>query len=341
MKQAKKPNGKPLKWSYRIAIVIVSLFAFWSVCFWLMDLDVKTDFKPGATFSVPYAQELGLDPMEVLNASLDDLKIRYFRIPAYWSLLQPKNDGFDWTVLDRQLDAIASRGGKVTLAIGQKLPRWPECWMPDWVMQLSETERETALKRYLTATVERYKNHPAVDMWQVENEAHFPFGTCPAYRSDLLDEELALVRALDNTKPIATTDSGELSFWSIGRKVDQLGTSVYRVVVSPVGVFRYWFLPPQLYLRKAQILGWLMGFKHVYVSEFQMEPWVKTTIPQSTLEEQSKTMDLKQFNDNIRFAKRMGMERVDFWGVEWWYWLKTKLDMPQYWEGAKTLYANP
>lgn len=345
MQKKKSPNTIPdnqrqklIRWSVRLGLALATVIAVWGLAFFLMDLDLKTDFRPGVTFSAPYATQLGLDPQTTLDATLDELGVRYFRIPAYWSMVEPNRGAWDWSLLDGQLDSIAQRNGKVTLAIGQKLPRWPECWIPEWALNLSESEREIALKDYLTQTVSRYKNHPAVEMWQVENEAHFAFGICPKYSTDLLDREIALVRSLDSTKPIATTDSGELSWWTVGRKVDRLGTSVYRVVVGPTGIFSYWFVPPQIYLRKAQILGWLWGIKDVYVSELQMEPWVKDTIPNSTREEQAKTMDLERFKKNAAFAKRMGLERIDFWGVEWWYWLKTTQQQPEYWEQAKTLF---
>jgi hypothetical protein len=314
-----------------------SLLAY-AIAFECMNLPMPKPTAPGVTFSSPYAKELGLDPDQALAATLDDLKVRHFRIPAYWSLLESKKGEWDWTWLDRELDDIAARGGTGTLAIGQKLPRWPECWIPAWAMKLSETEREEALDVYLTAVVKRYQRHAAVTAWQVENEANFPFGTCPKYRETLLDDELSLVRSLDASKPILTTDSGELSFWSVGKRVDRLGTSVYRVVIGPLGIFRYDFVPPQLYLRKAQLLSWLIGIKGVYVSEFQMEPWVETVIPEATLAEQFRTMDLTDFKRNAAFSQRMGMDRIDYWGVEWWWWLKTTQQHPEFWEFAKTLF---
>lgn len=321
-----------------IAGPILGLALIYGLAFLAMDLDVPKPKTTGVTFSRPYAKELGLDPVETLTATLDDLKVRNFRIPAYWSLLEPKQGEWDWSWLDNDLDAIAARGGTVTLAIGQKLPRWPECWIPDWALKLTEGQREKVLNAYLTAVVQRYSRHPAVTVWQVENEADFPFGVCPEYRKTLLDDELALVRSLDASKPIVTTDSGELSFWSVGKRVDRLGTSVYRVVIGPLGILRYSFIPPQLYLRKAQLLGWLIGIKEVYVSEFQMEPWVTSVIPEATLEEQFRTMDLEDFKRNAAFSQRMGIDKIDYWGVEWWWWLKSEQQQPEFWEFAKTLF---
>lgn len=320
--------------SLTLAVLIIVFIAF----FQSMNLNLNNDFTPGVTFSRPYAEDLGVSPDEALIAALDDLGVRHFRIPAYWNLLQPSKYTWDWQWLDRDLDAIAERNGTVTLAIGHKLPRWPECWTPTWARGYSQTQAEEAVKVYLKEVVTRYKNHPAVVSWQVENEPNFPFGICPEIRKDFIDEEIAYVRSLDPSKPIATTDSGELTLWGLGGKVEHLGVSVYRVVKGPLGIFRYWFVPPQLYLRKGQIASYFYGTETVYISEFQMEPWVDKTIPESTLEEQFQTFDLKQMQENIAYAKRMGVPRIDFWGVEWWYYMKETHERPEFWEEAKNLF---
>jgi Beta-galactosidase len=324
---------------FKLVFIItgVSVIAFVTI-FQTMNININKDFQAGVTFSRPYAVDLGVSPDEALIASLDELGIRHFRIPAYWNLLQPSKYVWDWDWLDRDLNAIAEREGSVTLAIGHKLPRWPECWTPTWVRGYSEAELEESVKIYLKEVVTRYKDHPAVTGWQVENEPNFPFGICPEIRKDFIDEEIAFVRELDHTKPIATTDSGELTLWGLGSKVQHLGFSVYRVVKSPVGIFRYWFVPPQLYLRKSQVAKLFYGTEKIYVSEFQMEPWVDATIPESTLEEQYQTFDLEQMQKNIEYAKKMGVPRIDFWGVEWWYYMKVVHDKPEFWEESKNLF---
>jgi hypothetical protein len=330
-----KPKTKKLviKISLAVAVCIITVISG----FLAMNLRMPIQQVPGVTFSQPYAQELNLDPKEVLSSTLDDLKIRHFRIPAYWNLIQPEVNKWDYKWLDDELDAIASRKGSVTLAVGEKLPRWPECWIPDWAIDLPAADRESAALRYITQTVNRYKNHPAVKAWQVENEPNFPFGKCPETVDGLFDKEVSLVRSLDN-KPIATTDSGELSFWTIGKKVDRLGISIYRVVIGPTGIFRYWFVPPQFYLRKFQVIGLLLNIKNIYISEFQMEPWTKrATLLETPINEQMQTFDLKQMKDNIEFAKNSGFSTIDYWGVEWWYWMKTQ-NHPEFWDLARTIF---
>lgn len=310
------------------------------VCgFLAMSQNIRVPQTSGVTFSRTYTEYLRLDPGQVLTAALDDLKIRRFRIPAYWNLIQPEKDQWDWSWLDEDLNKIAERQGTVILVVGQKQPRWPECWIPHWVTQLDRQDRDQALLTYITEVVKRYKHHPAVSSWQLENEANFAFGECPAGDLKFFDEEIKAVRAADDTrKPIATTESGELSSWLLGSKVDRLGISVYRIVSSSYGLFRYWFVPPQLYLRKAQFLRLFGRPKDIYISEFQMEPWTKESILNTPVEIQMKSFDLRQMNKNIKFARNSGFSTVDYWGLEWWYWMKTVRDKPEFWEAARAIF---
>jgi hypothetical protein len=156
-------------------------------------------------------------------------------------------------------------------------------------------------------------------------------------------QEIELVRALDPIRPITTTDSGELSLWKdFGRNVDALGISVYRVVQSPAfGIWRYWFVPPYLYYRKS-ILVKPMGVRNIYVSEFQMEPWSDKPILETPIDEQMKSFDVAQMRSNFNFAERMQISPIDFWGIEWWYWMKEKQGHSEFWEEAREFFTkNP
>jgi hypothetical protein len=302
-----------------------------------------TPVEYGMTFSRPYAQgDLGLDPDEVLTAALDDLGIRRFRIAAYWKFIQPQRNTWDFADLDRDILAIGDRKGTITLAIGRKLPRWPECWEPDWWKHLSPSEQQAENLNYLQTVVERYRENPAITAWQVENEPHFEYGDCGKTDPAFLKQEIDLVRRLDPTRPVYTTDSGELSLWTtFGTDVNRLGVSVYRVVRNPTfGTWRYVFLPPSFYRRKAELLR-PFGVQDIYVSEFQMEPWSNKALLETPVDEQFKTFDLKQMKANVDYASNMGLSPVDFWGVEWWYWMKTKQNHPEFWEEAKGIFRHP
>jgi hypothetical protein len=322
-----------------LGLVAVSIGAF-------LFIGVPRETAPihfGMTFSRPYAEELGLDPDKTLQLALDEVGIRRFRIPAYWKRLETKEGNWDFTELDKQIFDIGQRNGTVVLAIGEKLPRWPECWGPDWWKQLPRDEQRQKTLRYLETVVQRYRDNPTVSAWQVENEAHFYFGDCPFPDFFFLPKEVSFVRGLDPSRPILTTDSGELSTWlTVGPLVDKLGVSVYRVVRNPfLGDFnwKYWFLPPYFYHRRALLLR-PFGVKEVYVSEFQMEPWSNTSLPETPVDDQIRSMSIPQMRKNFHYAERMEFPNVDFWGIEWWVWMAHTGGHPEYLEEAKTVWKK-
>lgn len=302
----------------------------------------KTDhITYGVTWSAPYAEGLGISSREGLNAVLDDLGIRYFRIPVYWSLVERQPGVYDWNELNQQLDAIEARQGKVILAVGQKVPRWPECWMPDWVKTMSSEEREQAVQVFLEATLRTTAHRPSVQAYQVENEPLFPFGDCPNISFTQVKREMTFVRLLDRalgfTHDIYTTDSGEFAPWlGFSRLIDGLGVSVYRSTRDVYfGVRKYHFIPPWYYTHKA----WLIRLwePNVYISEFQMEPWVNGAMKETPLEQQFESFDLRQLTDNGWTAEHAGFKNIYLWGAEWWYWMKTQKGHPEFWEAVRTI----
>jgi hypothetical protein len=46
------------------------------------------------------------------------------------------------------------------------------------------------------------------------------------------------------------------------------------------------------------------------------------------------------FNEDVAFAKQTGLSKFYFWGVEWWYWLKTTQNQPGIWNEAKQLFQT-
>lgn len=296
--------------------------------------------RAGVTFSVPYAKELGINWREALTAALDDLHIRNFRIPAYWSEIQPTQDQLIWTDLDYQMDEIARRDGRVTMVVGAKVPRWPECWIPKWATQKSKAGEHAARLAYIEAVVNRYKTSPALQYWQVENESMFDFGICPKPDFGFLKEEISLVRSLDPAHEVATTDSGELSTWiHVGSLVDRLGISTYRRVRTPWNrTWEYTFIPTYWYAKRAALVKpWV---KNVYVSEFQMEPWTDDPIQSTPVKTQLDFFDIPQMREHFAFAERMQIRDISFWGVEWWWWMKTTQKDPRFWNEARAFYLK-
>lgn len=333
------------KWAQRIFIYFLW---FSPVVIFLLFVPVaRKDFTPdkgtefGFTFSNMYAEELGLDWKETYRAMLDDLGAKYLRIPVYWDRVEPLPDFFDWSEVDFQLDEAAQHGVKVILAVGRRLPRWPECHDPSWLPRLSQGEFERSLLSYISAAVERYKDHPSVIAWQVENEPFLEiFGECPRLDEALLDREIALVRSLDD-RPLVVTESGELSTWiSGGKRADILGVSIYKVTWNNFWGYFYYPIPPAFYYYKAQFIKRYTPAKDVISTELQVEPWTESPVISVPLKDQFVSMDLPRVRENISFSRKTGFSQVYLWGVEWWYWLKETQHRPEFWEYGKTLFGR-
>lgn len=189
----------------------------------------KEELTYGVTFSKKQAQELGLNWQEVFTAALNDLGVKKFRLSAYWNEIEQKSDQFNWDDLDWQIEQAMQANAEIILAVGGRLPRWPECHFPDWAGKLAKDEREQKILNYIEKVISRYKNNNHIIAWQVENEPFLShFGDCPEFSKKFLDKEIALVRGLDG-RPIVITDSGELSIWiPAARRADIFGTTMYR-----------------------------------------------------------------------------------------------------------------
>ncbi len=280
----------------------------------------------GVSFSPEYARYLELDSRKVFTTILDEWKFRYLRFSAQWDSVEPTAGKFDFSELDWLMNEAAHRQAKVILTIGQKTPRWPECHLPKWAQELSVADYRTALPRYLATVVERYKNHPALEVWQVENEPFLPFGiTCPNFNSELLSQELTLVKQLDPHHSTLVTDSGELSTWrKTAQAADLFGTTMYRIVWNKyIGYWSYNWIPAQFYRLKL----WLTGRNplQAYVVELQGEPWLPDKhITEIPLAEQYKSMNAQQLEKNVAYARMVGLPRAYLWGAEWWYWLRER-----------------
>lgn len=164
---------------------IVVLFIYFN----LPGPEPREDVKFGVTFSQKFATDMGLDWQETYLAMLDDLGVKKLRLPVYWDLVERSKDNYDFNDLDWQLAQAEQRNVEVILAMGQRVPRWPECHIPDWIE--SDDQRKGELLEFIDIVVKRYQDNNAVKIWQVENEPFLPFfGVCPEFDEKLLEEEI-------------------------------------------------------------------------------------------------------------------------------------------------------
>jgi hypothetical protein len=183
--------------------------------------------------------------------------------------------------------------------------------------------------------VNRYKGNKAIEIWQVENEPFLNFfGECPKITKNEVQEEVDLVKSLDS-RQIMLTDSGELSSWyPLIKMSDIFGTTIYRTTYNKyLGYWHYSFIFPSFYRIKDFL--WGKPQEATYIAELQAEPWIANDPVGTPLSEQFKTMNAKILVDNAEFANKTNFYRAYFWGVEWWYWLKTTKNDNSVWEAAR------
>lgn len=296
----------------------------------------------GVTFSLFRAQELGLDWQRVYLDILDDLGVKKIRIPAYWTDIEESPGQPSFFNLDYQIAEAERRDAKVILVLGQRLPRWPECHIPEWAKSLPSEERQEKLLKIIELLVNRYKLSSSIEYWQVENEPFLPgFGECPSLDKKFLDKELALVQSLDS-RPVIVSASGELDSWILSaRRTDILGTTMYRIIYNPMipgGYFKY-PLPPSFFHLKANLIKLFTKTKDIIVVELQAEPWGPRITSEMTIAEKDKSLSFEQFQENIEYAREVGFRSAYLWGVEWWLWEKEN-SRPEFWNYAKTLFRR-
>ncbi len=312
-----------------IALIIIYLFLA------SLSYNPNRQIDYGITFSKKFAIYLGLNWQEAYTAALDDLKVKYVRIPTYWQDIEPEPGVFNFKDIDWQVDEAEKRDVRVILVVGRRQPRWPECHDPAWVSGLSQEKERLAILDNIKTVVNRYKNRKAIEIWQIENEPFLDFfGQCPHMTRQQLQQEIDLVKSLDNRK-ILITDSGELSTWYPAIKMgDLFGSTLYRITYNKyIGYWRYFFIPPSYYRVKAYL--WGKPLDVTYVAELQAEPWFPGDPLSATLSEQFKTMNASQLVKNADYANSTNFSRAYFWGVEWWYWLKQIKGDDSLWQAAK------
>ena len=314
-------------------IVILFLFLF------VGKTSPKDNISWGTTYSLKYAEDLDLDWQETYLAIIEDLGFKKIRIPFYWDVIEENEGDYNFDYIDWMFDKALENDVEIIPVIGIKVPRWPECHVPYWARDLSKEQQQEKILKLIEETVLKYKNHPTISYWQIENEPFLNFGDCPWYDKDFLLDEIDLVRSLDPETPILISESGELSTWfPAARVADIVGTTMYfQTWWHRAGGFYFRYpIPAVHYHRKALLVDKIFN-KEVICVELQAEPWGPAPTYVISLEEQEKSMNIDKFRNNIEYAKRTGLPEFYLWGSEWWYWMKTKHNQPEFWEEVRKI----
>ncbi|HYF96880.1 MAG TPA: hypothetical protein VD947_02465 [Patescibacteria group bacterium] len=301
----------------------------------------------GATFSPYYAQSFGLDPKQTMDAMIHDLGFKRLRLVSYWNKSEPTPGKYDFTDLDWQFKKAEQADVKISLALGLRQPRWPECHMPKWAEKQPMEQWSPKLNDYITEVVNRYKYSPVLESYQLENEYFLTvFGDCPDHSKERLISEFNLVKSLDSSKPLIVTRSNNaVPSWPVGEpRSDINGASIYKRVWDKTVTQRYFEYP---------VPAWFYAFlaggaeittgRNTFIHELQTEAWLPTNEKGrayhmndvASIPEQNKSLSPEQLSDRIDYAIATGMRTIDVWGVEWWYWRKEVAKDPTLWDVAK------
>lgn len=332
-------------WWARVLIVLLGLLllaciGLWGVSRWYVAQTRDEPLRVGVTFIADYARHLGLEPRETLNAIFTDLDVKHVRLVSYWNKHEVAPGVYDFTDLDWQFHRAEAAGAKVSLAIGLRQPRWPECHRPAWLESAGPIDWQTQLNAYMTEVIERYRTSPALETYQLENEYNLEaFGECPEPSQERLLSEYNLVKRLDPHHPIILSRSDNLPALLLSEpQPDIVGMSVYRRVWN-TNIYQGYFnypLPSWYYAGLAGLQKIFTG-KDSVLHEMQMEPWPPhgKSILETSREEQDKSMSANDFANRVRFAEQTGLRTIDLWGAEWWYYRKVVLHDSSVWDAAQ------
>lgn len=326
----------------KILLGIIGLIAVLCVVVYILAYkEVPEEIIYGMSFNTMYAEELGLDWKETYDAILDELGVRHVRLAAHWPMVEPINDVYNFAELDYQIAKAEEVDAEVILAVGRRLPRWPECHVPTWAKELAWEEQQEEILEYVSVVINRYKGREVIKYWQIENEPYlevFAKDHCGEFDEDFFDREVAYFKSLDSTRKFLVTDSGNLGQWAGAYKHgDVFGTSVYIHFWNPeLGQFRT-VIPPWAYRVKESLMELRYGKKESFLIELSAEPWLLEPIADVDIETQYSRMDITKLNDILEYAKDTRYERQYLWGAEWWYWLRNK-GHTEMWERGKEIF---
>ncbi|MBL8121989.1 beta-galactosidase [Candidatus Saccharibacteria bacterium] len=322
------------------ALVVLLVSVSYSIALWYQHSQAGKPYQLGVTFIPSYASYLGVDPHETLSAIIDDLGVRQFRLVSYWNQIEASPGNYNFDELDWQFRAIEKAGGTVSLAVGLRQPRWPECHAPSFYDTRQPREVwQPQLEKYMTAVINRYKTSRALAAYQLENEFFNHFGECHNFDRQRLVDEKALIKRLDTRHPVIISRSNNYAGFALREPLGDInGISLYRRVWDATLTKRYQTYPfPSWHYAALAGVQKMLKSQDSVIHELQMEPWPPSgkNIRDIDLAEQNKTFDSARFRSTLAFAKQSGIRHIDLWGAEYWYYRWQVLDDESVWREAR------
>jgi hypothetical protein len=336
-------------WFHKVIVILVVFIALdfgvmYGIARWYIWQQSSTPLTMGASFIPDYAEQLGLNPQQTLHAIIYGLGVRNLRFVSYWNDIEPTKGHYDFSTLDWEFAAADAAHAKVTLSIGLRQPRWPECHPPNWVNTSAPTDQwQSELEQYMQAVIERYKNNPALQSYQLENEYFLKaFGQCQNYSRSRLVNEFNFVKQLDPNHPVIISRSNNNLGLPIGAPTpDEFGVSVYKRVWVPF-VGRYVEYPfPAWYYAFFAGAGEILTGKNMIIHELQAEPWPphSESITGISIATENQSLSPARLKGRFTYGEATGIRTMYLWGAEFWYYRMVVQHDPDLWNVAKQQYA--
>jgi hypothetical protein len=328
-----------------LALLFTLLSGMYGIAQWYIHSENDKPLRYGVSFIPDYADSLGIKPQDTMDALLN-IGVRHFRLVSYWSDMEQTPGHYDFSQLDWQFRKAEARHATISLSVGLRQPRWPECHAPDWVnLNAPRQNWQPQLEQFMRAVINRYKTSPSLESYQVENEYFLVgFGICHDMSRQRLVDEYKLVKKLDprHTAIVARSNNG-IGIPLGQPKPDEYAVSVYKRVWDAQVTHRYYEYPiPAWYYGFLAGLQKLHDGRDMVIHELQAEAWGPQykSITQISLAEQNKSLSAKRLKDRFGYGKATGMRDIYLWGGEYWYYRLTVLHDPSLWNVAKAEYAT-
>lgn len=320
-------------------IVAVTLAGMYGISQWYIHSEASKPLELGVSFIPDYASSLGVDPQENMDGLLN-IGVRHFRLVSYWSDAEVTQGTYDFSQLDWQFKKAEATKAKIILTVGLRQPRWPECHMPDWATSEPRSIWQPQLENYMQAVIERYKNSPSLDKYQLENEYLLKgFGTCTDFSRDRLVSEYNLVKRLDPKHQVIVGRSNNALGIPLGApKPDMFSVSVYKRVWDAGVTNRYLEYPfPSWYYAFLAGSQKILLNRDMSIAELQAEAWAPNglQVKDTSLAEQNKSLDGTRLKGRFDYGKATGMKQIQLWGAEYWYYRLKVLHDPSLWNVAE------
>ena len=130
-----------------------------------------------------------------------------------------------------------------------------------------------------------------------------------------------MLRTSDPERPIIMSLANTVGYPILGPKPDLFGTTMYLIQYEKgrytSSKYKPWYFQLRRFLVK------LISFRSLIIHELQAEPWGPKANWEMSDAEQAMSMNPDQIKKCVAFARKSGMQYMDLWGGEWWYWRKT------------------